>query len=723
MKGEPGTSRGFKFFCMVVLCLSLIVGGAYFVNKCAFADENDKWPGWGYNSPNMSFNYTDFNQNGFYNYFQYGFPYLTPSGTPAVTPTPTETPVVTTTQTPAVTPTQTPVVAPTGAVVTPPGTYVVSPGQTAGYDGRAVPGECDIRVIPDKYNTGCQGNLTKITGSMTVGGIELKESNGTIGIDFFYRNTEASGTYVIENMDFSGFNVSYNSESKVSGKKINIVFNNCKFSAVTTTMRAASDVFTYTYNNCTIRKFNGSNSTFNRCKFGDSYSDCIVPFSNVTVNDCYLSNLASDDPNGNGTHSDGTQMYGHADSMVQNVTFSHCRFEIPAVKSTKSTAAVNACIMLSLEYNNANNLKFEDCLVNGGGYSIYCGRKNPEYWMKNVYFTNIKIGAAKLFGNIYPTPDENAVFTNVGDQDSLYVSSVWNDGSKTHVIVSNDTDTERTLRVVTGSTTKDFKIEACAGGKALRYDIVDKPFSEFPFDIDITVDGAADYVLCYDVTDGKEKQIRYVSFSGTPVDIGGQAGESGQPGQTEEQEPEEEIIQIVEPVQYQGGMVQIGDQGAVIQEKPISGTPAYITEGSCGTAITYRLDQNGTLTIEGKGAMDNYHSEKLPPWSAYSDRITSVKICEGVTNVGSAAFKGFKNITSVELPKTVTVISSNAFSGCKELQNISFYNSVKTIEKYAFNGVSGFKCTYYGMAWEWKSIKIGKNNDGIKKCEKNYASR
>ena len=95
MKGEPGTSRGFKFFCMVVLCLSLIVGGAYFVNKCAFADENDKWPGWGYNSPNMSFNYTDFNQNGFYNYFQYGFPYLTPSGAPAVTPTPTETPVVT----------------------------------------------------------------------------------------------------------------------------------------------------------------------------------------------------------------------------------------------------------------------------------------------------------------------------------------------------------------------------------------------------------------------------------------------------------------------------------------------------------------------------------------------------------------------------------------------------------------------------------------------------
>ena len=207
-------------------------------------------------------------------------------------------------------------------------------------------------------------------------------------------------------------------------------------------------------------------------------------------------------------------------SMVKNVLFSNCRFEVPAVQSTTSTSSVNACIMLQLEYNDGDNINFEDCILNGGGYTIYAWTKFDHLKLTNVNFKNIRVGDAKLYGNIYPKIGENVVvisvnnndnvnkyyiivnkqekevikektdnvvFKDVTDQDALYVSSVWNDGSKIHVIVSNDTDEERILRVVSGTVVTEYVIKPCLGGSKLRYENFDPPFEEFPFDIDISI--------------------------------------------------------------------------------------------------------------------------------------------------------------------------------------------------------------------------------------------
>ena len=555
-------------------------------------------------------------------------------------------------------------------------------------NGNIMPSENDYRVIPDKYNTGCAGELTKATSTFNVGGLEAGVSGGNLVFDFYHRNKNASGTYIIENYDFSDYGIAFNSENKVSGKKITIIFNNCKFSKINTTMRPASDVFTHVYNNCTIEKFGGSNSIFNKCKFGNSFYDCIVPFSNVEVNDCYFSNLASNDPKGNGIHSDGTQMYGYSDSMVQNVKFSNCRFEIPAVKTTQSTAAVNACIMLGLEYNNGSNIRIEDCILNGGGYTIYAGKKYEELSLSEVYFTNVKIGAAKLFGNIYPSFDENVVFTDVVDQDSLYVSSVWNDGSKTHVIVSNDTAEERILRVVTGKGSQDFTIGACLGGRTLRYDVVDVPFEEFPFDIDISVDADADYVICFDVTDGNEKQIRYVSFDGNPTYYSIEGSSYLSPN---EEEPE-----------------ILGD---------------IVIEGDCGENITYKLTSDGRLIIKGTGVMYNYHSQKTAPWYSYSADIVSIKLSEGITQIGTQAFRNLKKVQSIKLPKTLTKINSNAFSGCSGLKNLTMYSDVSFIGQRAFAGTKLAECTYYGNEAAWNKITIEANNDILLSCKKIYKGK
>ena len=554
--------------------------------------------------------------------------------------------------------------------------------------GLIVPGEYDIREIPDKYNTGCGTDLVTLNGAPKINDFVVAYSGNNLVIDFLHRNKDVYGTVTFENIDFSNYPVVVYHEGDIKDKQIKLVFRNCKFSTFKNA-RPESTVFSYEFYNCTFSRFTGSNAFFSKCKFGGSYNDGIVPFSNVTVKDSYFSDLASNDPAGNGIHSDGTQMYGYSDSLVQNVLFSNCRFEIPAVQTTKSTAYVNACIMLNLEYNDGINIKIEDSLLNGGGYSIYAGKKYETLSLTDVSFNNIKIGAAKLFGNIYPHFDSNVVFSEVGDQNSLYVSSVWNDGLKTHVVVSNDTAEERILRVVTGTTTEDFVIKPCLGGSDLRYDNKDISFEEFPFDIDISVDADADYVICFDVTEGFENQIRYVSFDGRPT---------------------------YHEVKYENEVLYQNEDGEEIEDS----TAQIIIEGNCGKDISYRLNEKGILRIEGSGEMYNYNSKKPAPWFEYADSVKAIYISEGITRLGTQAFRMMSNVQKIKLPQSVTIIDSNAFIGCSKLKEISFYSGVTAIRGYAFHATNLEKCIYYGSKDEWDTIKIDGKNEPLLSCETVY---
>ena len=54
------------------------------------------------------------------------------------------------------------------------------------------------------------------------------------------------------------------------------------------------------------------------------------------------------------------------------------------------------------------------------------------------------------------------------------------------------------MRVVSGTVVTEYVIKPCLGGSKLRYENFDTPFEEFPFDIDISIDSKADYVVCFD---------------------------------------------------------------------------------------------------------------------------------------------------------------------------------------------------------------------------------
>ena len=88
------------------------------------------------------------------------------------------------------------------------------------------------------------------------------------------------------------------------------------------------------------------------------------------------------------------------------------------------------------------------------------------------------------------------------------------------------------------------------------------------------------------------------------------------------------------------------------------------TTGEC----TWTLDSDGVLTISGNGVMGDYNL----PWGT---SITKVVIENGVTRIGSSAFKDCTSLTSVTIPDSVTEIGSNAFRSTPYYNNTSNWDN------------------------------------------------
>ncbi len=114
-----------------------------------------------------------------------------------------------------------------------------------------------------------------------------------------------------------------------------------------------------------------------------------------------------------------------------------------------------------------------------------------------------------------------------------------------------------------------------------------------------------------------------------------------------------------------------------------------IAHGYCGNKVTYVLDANGTLTISGNGAMENYTEDGDAKWFEYREQIKRVIINEGITNIGDYAFSGCDKLTKVYIPDSVTIIGHFSFYYCTALNDISIPNYVTDIGTCAFQNCTG----------------------------------
>ncbi len=117
-------------------------------------------------------------------------------------------------------------------------------------------------------------------------------------------------------------------------------------------------------------------------------------------------------------------------------------------------------------------------------------------------------------------------------------------------------------------------------------------------------------------------------------------------------------------------------------------TPTVITEiasGTWGDNISWSLLSDGRLTISGVGSMHDFEINSTEAWHPYASQITSVKIENGVTGIGAAAFRRCSALTQIEIPFGVTGIGARAFSYCGSLTEVTLPAGVVTIGEYAFH--------------------------------------
>lgn len=121
--------------------------------------------------------------------------------------------------------------------------------------------------------------------------------------------------------------------------------------------------------------------------------------------------------------------------------------------------------------------------------------------------------------------------------------------------------------------------------------------------------------------------------------------------------------------------------------------------------LAWKLTKAGTLTISGRGAMQDLASTGEQPWKDYSSQIQKIVIGDGVTSIGACAFwncsvysveisstvtsignSAFRDssIISVSIPSSVKTISDSAFQGCKNLSSVTMAEGLETIRQNAF---------------------------------------
>lgn len=132
------------------------------------------------------------------------------------------------------------------------------------------------------------------------------------------------------------------------------------------------------------------------------------------------------------------------------------------------------------------------------------------------------------------------------------------------------------------------------------------------------------------------------------------------------------------------------------------GITAYAAEeGKCGKNLKWSFSA-GTLTITGKGEMENYNEKVLPPWYHLRGEIISVRLDDSIKSIGTLAFYDLTNLKAVSIPEGVEKLSDKAFYNCTELMMISLPDSLKQIGKSAF-----YNCL------KLRSVSIPENTEKI----------
>ena len=120
--------------------------------------------------------------------------------------------------------------------------------------------------------------------------------------------------------------------------------------------------------------------------------------------------------------------------------------------------------------------------------------------------------------------------------------------------------------------------------------------------------------------------------------------------------------------------------------------------GECGSRATWRLTDDGVLTISGKDGIyeygwyeedDVYHPA---PWAEEGmPAVKKLVVNSGITYIGGSAFEGLDQLTSVSLPDTLEYIGWSVFRECASLTSIVIPEGTKYLYGDTFIGCTSLR--------------------------------
>lgn len=103
-------------------------------------------------------------------------------------------------------------------------------------------------------------------------------------------------------------------------------------------------------------------------------------------------------------------------------------------------------------------------------------------------------------------------------------------------------------------------------------------------------------------------------------------------------------------------------------------TEAVREPDQCGDNLTWAYE-NGTLTITGQGAMDDY-AGTAAPWDACQKEIETL-ILKGVTYIGAEAFDNYDSLKVIDFGDDIKEIGTKAFYSCDGLTKLELPKTFK----------------------------------------------
>ena len=119
-------------------------------------------------------------------------------------------------------------------------------------------------------------------------------------------------------------------------------------------------------------------------------------------------------------------------------------------------------------------------------------------------------------------------------------------------------------------------------------------------------------------------------------------------------------------------------------------TDLTISCGALNGDVKYRF--NGCTSIQNVNIIG---SGEIPnavdfPWTYSRDKKLNISISDGITSIGSGAFKGHSNLYEITIPESVNSIGDEAFMGCNNLSNVTLPSQLTYIGDHAFQSCISF---------------------------------